>query len=216
MVFVATDLVDRGRVGWWDHIAWLVRHATRPVVELDGARFEVPGQARQAADHFQRRMKLEPAAQTADLLERLADACGASPAPPEVQRREMLSWEQAREMEAGGVAIRCHTHTHRVLATLTRAEQEQELVRCRELLRERLGVTARTLAYPVGGSAHVDPGAVQLARELGYRAAFTYLTGHNRWGSLDPMRISRMEGPATVDLLAGFATLPELLARPSS
>ena len=216
MIFVVTSLVEQGRVGWWDIIAYLIRRCTRPLLQLDGASFSLPAQARLAADHFQERMKLEPASQTRDLLERLASACEVTPPTEGAQHQEMITWEQAREMDAGGFAVGAHTHTHRVLGTLTEEEQREELGKSREILEARLGRPVHAVAYPVGGQAHLHGQTPALARAAGYRAGFTYLTGHNRWGRLDPLQISRMEGPAELDLLAARVTAPEIFGRPEA
>ncbi len=140
----------------------------------------------------------------------MAEACGVELPALEDQQREVLTWDQIREMSAGGVAVGAHTHSHRVLATLSQEEQEEELAASKEVLEAQLGTQVQTLAYPVGGEAHINESTTALARRLGYRAAFTYLTGHNVWGSMDPYRVRRTEGPSRVDLMAGLTTLPRL------
>ena len=210
IIFLVTDFVEQGRMGWWDHIANVIKRSPREEISLDGARFRLPDQARHAADHFQERMKLEPAHLTDDLPMRLAEACWVDMPTPVEQRQEMLTWDQAREMDAAGVRMGAHTHTHRALSTLSSAEQAEELRTCREILEEKLGRRVQTVSYPVGGLEHISRETTTLAREAGFRAGFTYLTGPNRWRSLDPMRIARMEGPRELDLLAARVTLPEL------
>ena len=212
-VFVVTGLVEEGRVGWWDLIANVIRRSPIRRFTLDGATFELPSQARAAADHFQERMKLEPAHVTAELPARLALAAGVDLPDLAIQRREMITWDQAREMDAAGFAVGAHTHTHRVLGTLTPEEQREEFGRSREILEARLGRSVRTVAYPVGGKAHLHRQTPDLAWEAGYRAGFTYLTGFNQWGQMDPLQISRMEGPAELDLLAARTSLPEVFGR---
>lgn len=210
MLFVITHHVEEGLLGWWDVIWHLIRRSPLPEICLDGRRFSLPGQARQATDHFQERMKLEPWQDNADLLDRLGEACQCELPSAAAQRAEVLTWEQCREMDAGGMAIRSHTHTHRVLATLTREQQRQELGVSREVLEHRLARPVRSVAYPVGGFAHINQHTPALAKEVGYDLGFTYLTGHNRFGDIDRHQIRRTEGPAQLDLLAGFVTLPRL------
>ena len=60
-----------------------------------------------------------------------------------------LSWAGAREMvDSGLVTIGSHTHGHALLDRLAPAEAAAELDRSKELIQEKLGVTADHFAYP--------------------------------------------------------------------
>ncbi len=210
MIFAVSTFIESGIMGWWDQIANVIKRSPREEIQLDGANFRLPHEARQAADHFQERMKLEPSLATRDLPERLAEACWVDMPTPVQQRREMLTWDQLRELDANGMRIGAHTHTHRVLGTLSAGEQREELDLCREILEEQLGRRVRSVSYPVGGAEHLTAETTAIAREAGFLAGFTYLTGSNRWRSMDPMRIARMEGPRKVDLLAARVSMPDI------
>lgn len=98
--------------------------------------------------------------------------------------RKALAWSQLRELAESGVFdIECHTQSHESLLRgdgealrdyVARIERELEAPR-RELAR-RVGAYCRFLAYPYGKTNHL---VVALAREHGYRAAFTADRGEN-------------------------------------
>jgi peptidoglycan/xylan/chitin deacetylase (PgdA/CDA1 family) len=99
------------------------------------------------------------------------------------------SWAGLRDaLSTGLVTIGSHTHTHALLDRVPVAEAEAELDRSRELIGERLGVTAEHFAYPkaVLGS----PGAAAAVRER-FRSAAVAGTRPNRYGTADPYRLTR-------------------------
>jgi len=213
LIFIPTHIIDARRLGWWDIIAYLFKHTACSRVELDGRSFDLPRQRREACSHFQERIKLEPRERTLDLIPRLCEACRLPPPDPASQDRELLTWDQIREMKAHGVSIGGHTHTHTVLATLNPEEQEQELALSKSILEDRLGGRVCSVAYPVGGPQHVSPTTADIAARCGYELGFSYLTGLNRWGAIQQMSISRVAGPADQHTLEAMALLPEVFVR---
>jgi hypothetical protein len=105
--------------------------------------------------------------------------------------RRFLNWDEAREMSRGGMAIGSHTHSHIVLSQLEPDRQLEELSHSRSILREQLGAEADALAYPVGGRASFTQRTQQLARDAGYRAAFSKYGGTNLRGKTTSLDVNR-------------------------
>src|SRR6266446_3704685 len=104
---------------------------------------------------------------------------------------EAITWEQLADMRDNGVDIQAHTATHqdlreghtvmviepggkRTKKKLTGADYEQwvqnEVVGCKQLLEQRLGIKVNCFAVPFGNyNEHVK----ELARNAGYEAMFT-------------------------------------------
>src|SRR5205809_5517050 len=104
---------------------------------------------------------------------------------------EAITWEQLDDMRDSGVDIEAHTATHqdlreghsvaviepggkRTRKKLTGADYEKwvqnEVVGCKELLEQRLGIKVNCFAVPFGNyNEHVK----ELARNAGYEAMFT-------------------------------------------
>ncbi|MGB1108864.1 MAG: polysaccharide deacetylase family protein [Gammaproteobacteria bacterium] len=97
----------------------------------------------------------------------------------EVPELAMLNAEQVRELDASGMEIGSHTHSHPVLSQLADDQAESEIARGRDGLERLLGREVRHFAYPVGrpgkdfSGVHVDQ-----AERLGMASAVT--TG---WGT---------------------------------
>src|SRR5439155_22062407 len=103
--FIPTRLIAEGQVGWWDAIAYLVKKSTKYSAEDRG----------RVIGMFHEKMKREPASETAELVERLAEDCGEPLPDPELQASQLMSWDHIREISRE-MAIGAHGHTHRVLA----------------------------------------------------------------------------------------------------
>jgi len=78
---------------------------------------------------------------------------------------EMLDWDQVRELAASDVEIGGHSHTHPQLDQLTDDALRFELLRCREIISDELGVRPASFAYPYGYSSRRVRQAV---REAGF------------------------------------------------
>ena len=112
----------------------------------------------------------------------------------------MLTWDQIARLAKDGVAIECHTHSHRDLRTLTDAEIGDECATADRLIERHVGRRPRYFAYPFG---HANRHVAEWV-EKRYEAAFT-----NRLGFLS-MRAGRSRLPR-VDahyLRGTFARLP--------
>jgi peptidoglycan/xylan/chitin deacetylase (PgdA/CDA1 family) len=104
------------------------------------------------------------------VLERLCRLQGAGP-----DLLRPLSWGQVRELRASGMEIGGHTYGHADLARAG-AAAGREVVRDRELLRERLGEDVTSFAFPFGKPRHhVDAAAMDLVAACGYRRAAAVL-----------------------------------------
>jgi peptidoglycan/xylan/chitin deacetylase (PgdA/CDA1 family) len=80
----------------------------------------------------------------------------------------MLEWSQLPELQAAGIEIGGHSHTHPQLDTLGTAAVREEVGRCTALLSEALAAPVRAFAYPHGySSARVR----RVVADAGYRGA---------------------------------------------
>jgi peptidoglycan/xylan/chitin deacetylase (PgdA/CDA1 family) len=89
---------------------------------------------------------------TATVFLTTGDQPPASPCqrPPALQGRTMLSWSEARDMQAAGITFGAHTLTHPDLTQLADTEIERQLSRSQDIIEDALGAPASTFAYPYG------------------------------------------------------------------
>jgi peptidoglycan/xylan/chitin deacetylase (PgdA/CDA1 family) len=203
--FVSPALIDARRLGWWDVIAYLVKHSAKPQIEIRG---EVA-----SIRKLQGWMKSLPAAETENLIETLSQIAEVPLPSSELQSGQLMTWDQIVEVSRNGIAIGSHTSTHRVLATLDEDRQWWELSESKAALERRLGQPVRTLAYPAGSHGNFTAASMQIAEECGYEGAFSFHSGGNRLGSIDPFDIHRISAAEEFNpMFAGAAILPNIFS----
>jgi len=85
-----------------------------------------------------------------------------------------MNWQQAREMSDNGMIMQSHTVNHVNLKKISTEAASQELADSKRIIEENLGRPVRYLAYPEGG---VNKSTAQLAKDAGYRGAFSVRFG---------------------------------------
>jgi peptidoglycan/xylan/chitin deacetylase (PgdA/CDA1 family) len=192
--FLATDLIGSCAVPWWDHIAFLLKTARRHSFTLrypseltvDLSAGGVGRSLDGVLSLFKRPENTDPAR----FLRELQEAAQADEPPTGVRR--FLNWDEARTMIQAGMAIGSHTHSHAVLSQLTEEQQLHELVHSRTILKRDLGIAADALAYPVGSTTAFTETTKSVAKQAGYRTAFSFYGGINLPGANVPYDVKRV------------------------
>ncbi len=192
--FLPTDFIGTNRIPWWDTIAYIVKHSRRSAFRISypqTSEFCIqPGDA--AATVFQI-LSLCANTSTTDhgpLIDELETACDCQ-RPNGSTERCFMNWDEAREMQAGGMAFGSHTHSHEILSGLSPERQAFELSESRAILERELGRTIDTLSYPVGWPYTFNDHTLEAVRQSGYRAAFSFYGGANVRESMNWLDIRR-------------------------
>ena len=113
-----------------------------------------------------------PDAERLGALVQIAQACQTVTVARAPYRR--LGWDELAQLSRHPLAeIGAHTVSHPKLSVCTPERQRFEMAQSKADLEERLGRTISSLAYPYGGSEHINAASVELARETGYARACT-------------------------------------------
>lgn len=108
-------------------------------------------------------------------------------------RELYLSWDEAREMQALGMLIGGHSHSHVALATMDADRQRTDLETCRGMLHDQLRPQSLwPFSYPYGKSNSFDSLTVRTIRDLGFACAFATEVGGNQVGQ-DMFSIRRID-----------------------
>jgi peptidoglycan/xylan/chitin deacetylase (PgdA/CDA1 family) len=192
--FLPTAFTGTSRIPWWDAIAYIVKRSRQTRFRLEYPQAEEFDLATDgAARCIMRVLNLykQPAMRDHDrFVEELERACESS-RPGGNTERCFLDWNEAREMQQGGMAFGSHTHNHEILSKLPASQQFEELRRSREILEGELKQNIDTLAYPVGARHTFSAETVEALRQAKYRAAFSFYSGFNKAGSMAPFDIRR-------------------------
>ena len=179
--FLATSFVGTNRLSWWDQIAHVIRGTNAEVLRLtypQPLEFDLQTEDRGLIIERILRIYKSPAVLDPDrFIKQLEDSCGTL--PQTAASRMFLDWTEAAEMATNGMFIGSHTHTHRLLAKLSRTEQREELALSKQVLEDKLRIPCRSLAYPVGKRTAFSPITESLVQDTGYDAAFSFYGGIN-------------------------------------
>jgi peptidoglycan/xylan/chitin deacetylase (PgdA/CDA1 family) len=193
--FLATSMVGSCELPWWDRIAYLVKTARRRQFSLRyPAELSIDIDKNGLTKSLTAILKLYKRPDNSNpeqFIRELAEA-GEGEERPRTLRR-FLNWDEAREMTGGGMAIGSHTHSHTVLSQLDPERQYEELSKSRAIIKKHLGADADTIAYPVGRKSSFTSRTQILARDAGYRAAFSSYGGTNVRGKTSPYNVKRIK-----------------------
>lgn len=216
-LFVITDFID-GRAWMWTdklrHVA-LSAEGARLNAEVAERSFDLRLAGRDtrlaAAGRVNSELKrLTPRARE-EAIERIAAAHGVTLSAQPPTEFGPVTWEQAREMDAGGVEIGSHTVSHPILTTTDDAQLAAELRVSRERLEAELGHAVELFCYPNGA---FDERVRRETERAGYRCAVTTEHGLNerRADSLTLRRIpAETDLPHFVQSTSGFEQLKNRL-----
>lgn len=193
--FLPTAFIGTCTLPWWDVVAYLVRKTRKPYLRLTCfgvPQFRIPGTDRD--DSIRALLQLYKAhsrLNSAAFIVLLRDACEVE-LPKSPASRVFLNWSEAGEMVRSGMDIGSHTHSHEVLAKLPEEEQYLEIVRSRDIIEERLGMSPLALSYPVGGPASFTVATCNALSRAAFRLGFSFTGYVNRPKTWDRFRLSRV------------------------
>lgn len=219
--FVATGHIDSGLPYAYDWLAHLVLTMDGEHLRLPGLGVDLPLPPGMAARRalvgalLDRLKHLDDAGQRA-VIEDLERACGRPRTQPHPDCRPM-TWDQLREMRAGGMEIGGHGVHHRMLAKLPDAMLRFEMSECQARLTAELGAPAIAISYPVGGPDAYDARVMDAARAQGFRIGFSYVNGVSMPRADNRYRLLRTAVETGIDLewFKGIVAMPELFAHPT-
>jgi len=100
-----------------------------------------------------------------------------------------ISWDQAMEMQSGGISFASHALTHRILTRLSSEGICTELVESKRVLTEQLGTEIAAVAYPNGDH---DDRVLSQAHAAGYSIGFSTRSGLFDPAFDNPLAIPRL------------------------
>lgn len=176
-VFICTGCMERGSLIWPDDLAMKTALAAARVPSPDllaAIAGLSPGHQRAPAGADVRRELERAIEQLKQIGEeeragRIELYCSRLGAGAEPLAGHMLDWDGVRKLQAAGIEIGSHSHTHRICSEATPEQIEWELVESRRRIRDELGLDVERFAYP---NARYGGGEGPILARAGYRQAF--------------------------------------------
>jgi peptidoglycan/xylan/chitin deacetylase (PgdA/CDA1 family) len=194
--FISTDFIDRPRLFWWDHVAYVMKQAAQTRValehpepiELDLTRLSRSEAMMAVIGAYLRAQRPDEAR----LLAHLEERAHVRVPSEELGKTLLMSWDQILEMDAAGMGIGSHTNTHSKLARFAPDEQRAELEESKRVLELRLGKKVTTIAYPYGGADAFTEQTKRWTAEAGYEVGLSLKPGVNKPNTTDAYDVHRI------------------------
>jgi peptidoglycan/xylan/chitin deacetylase (PgdA/CDA1 family) len=198
--FVATKYVDERRLYWWERIHRAVAAARASFVMgyPEERRFAMSTreERRTSVQALLGIVKKHAGLDLDRFLEELEGAAGARLERDQERTLAdglLMSWDQVRALKAAGMDVQSHSHSHRVLQTISDDEVTADLRTSRSILEAQLDAPVYALAYPAGKPIDAHPGLRRAVRRAGIRLGLTTKPGSIRLErSLDWLGIPRV------------------------
>ncbi len=212
--FVCTSMITDRCLWWWDIVAYLIKKCQKPFIVMDNQHHDLPADPSGAIKFFQHTLKKLTTVQINQFVQNLSNACEVPLPSTNLQDRELMNWNQIREMASNQMTIASHTHTHPVLTLLNNQEIQEELMVSKQILETQTGQHVLSVSYPFGDYCYI-PSAIQtIAKNCGYQLGFTSSFGVNPLNKIQPLALNRIAGhlekESTVSIMA---VLPNLFTR---
>lgn len=196
LIFLTTGHIGTDAPFYWDMAAYCFAHTQNDHLTLPDGRVEHwsnSEQLDQVAKHWIEWMKTVPQAEKQMYVDNLPVLLGVS-IPAGFFRRLMMDWDQAREMQKGGIEFGAHTVHHPILTRVSLEEARDEVAGSKSRIEHELGQTVLGFAYPNGQAADLNEGIAKIVADSGIRAAFTLLNGPSSQGEVkrNPYAIRRI------------------------
>lgn len=218
-LFAITDFLDGRAWLWTDKLRHVALHteADRLTAEVGGRAVEakLAGRASRlaAAGRVNSELKKLSESERDEVIERVASAHGVRLAPAPPAEFGPVTWEQAREMDAGGLEVGSHTASHPILTKTGDEQLRRELRDSRARLETELGRAVELFCYPNGS---FDERVRRETERAGYLCAVTTLHGLNARRA-DPLALRRVSAeadlPHFVQSTSGFEQFKNRLRR---
>jgi len=105
---------------------------------------------------------------------------------------DMLSWDQVKQIVAGGVAIGSHAVSHTCMTCMKPEDAVAELNDSGRMIEQKIGSPPRHFAFPNGMAEDFNDHLRDEARLAGYRSVASVESGVNIPGITDPYRLQRV------------------------
>lgn len=219
--FLTSGYIDKHEIFWFDWLVHVLLRTTATTIRLDvlnltltmGPSIEC---RRQSAIELLRVLKVVTESERTVALQQLREATAVAIAPVTDRQSACMTWDQIREMSAGGMEFGSHTVTHPILSTIgDLAHLRFELEESKAAIERETGRPVLALAYPVGGRMAVSDAVVAAVDQSGYKFAFTYEPGCNKPSRCERFLLKRLqvERYTTRSLFAASMEMPEIFGR---
>ncbi|MGZ3787740.1 MAG: polysaccharide deacetylase family protein [Bacteriovorax sp.] len=204
--FIPTKFINERTLGWWDIISYIVKNTKLERIHFREKEWTIINKQNVISELILKIKKMETS-RIDGYLNELSLAFDVPIPSIDIQGKELMSWDQIKEVNCNGISIGSHSHEHVILSKQALGDLRLQVKKSKDILEEKLGTVIQSIAYPVGGHDHFDIETKNVSLDLGFKLGFSFLTGVNRFESIDPFDVKRGTSQAdwsNLDLALAF------------
>jgi peptidoglycan/xylan/chitin deacetylase (PgdA/CDA1 family) len=195
--FMPTRRIMERELETWEQVAYCVHHSPDKTFHVDFHEWKASGDlgdGRGSASKDLCRIAVEMfGGAEKEFLQYLAECLHSRLPTRDEMDGQIITENQMREMQAGGMAFGSHSHRHAVLAKLHVDELRDELSLSKEILEGILHSRIDSLSYPHGKrGSHYNKETMETARRVGFSIGLNYMNGLVDLKSSNPLDVNRI------------------------
>ncbi len=218
IIFLTAGFIGTKQPFYWDIVAYCFHHTRRDYADLPllgECRWADAASREKVMLAWVEALKKIPETQKRALIQGIGKILDVS-IPDDKFSNLYLNWEQVRQMSQSGIEFGSHTVSHPILTRIPAEQIHRELSESKRRVEEEIQKPVYSLAYPNGQEADFSGEVMNIARETGYRLAFTLLPGPTRYRTvkMSPLEIRRVyigRNHTFPRFVAALVGLPRLL-----
>ncbi len=205
--FIAPGVLDKRQLGAWDRIAYLVKKFKGKQFRFRGRDFIMARGPRTVYLELAKWSQSSLPDRGDEFVAELGATLEIPLATPEMMGRELVTWDQVRDLKRRGFSIGGHSYSHRVLSSLSLADQEEEMKLTRQRLEEEQ-IYPRSFAFPFGTPNTYSWETREAAKNAGFEFIFSFSGQIPRARNIDPIRIDRVPFKSSIAKYDFLVSLP--------
>ncbi len=183
--YIAANFIGSNKIPFWDEIAYLLRNScgkeyqlpcsnNKYLLKADGLDKTI----RQIIFEAKRLKSIPIIDIVKHMREQFPEAYNAL---KQEKKRLFMEWHHLAELVEDGMEIGSHTLNHRMLSQLNDEEQQEEIIKSKEIIEEKLSTKVLSIAYPIGRYHCFNDYTRLLSQQAGYQFAFNNEPGKNKY-----------------------------------
>ncbi len=195
-IFLTTALVDTDNSLWFCRINMALAQCSLEDFSWKGARIDLRTAAAKASasKSLQASLKQLPHQELLEEAMRIVEGLGDDPSRPFERHSlfRMLDTRSIKDMlNSGLISFGAHTHSHAIVSLLSEEEQQVQISRSLDTVRELTGEPCKVFAYPNGRRQDYGKETIGILHKCGVDMAVTGIDGHNR-SNTRPLELRRI------------------------
>lgn len=175
-IFLPTQYISSGEIAWYDVVTYCIAKTKKPMISLNKKKFLLNNDRQKIAAITELKKEIALCNNYQGVVHTIMRETGVSPHNCHNENFTFLTWDQCREMSQHGIAFGAHSVTHPFMTLLKTKEIDQEVVRSKKIIEQKLRKPCKAFSYPFGDHNALTK---ECLISVGYHCGLTTRYGKN-------------------------------------